>query len=235
LKRFVFLLSTSLCAAPIGNPASPTLIQEGVFIADTFWCQPRISFLENFTLDQQLCYSVPATSISSLGVITWSIRERLDLSIILGSGEQYFRIYKNNHFLEFRLNDGLIWYGESKLILLEIKDTILSVFGEAGGSNWMKGPAYIDERPQKEAHLKMRFWQAGVALTQQVGHFCPYIGIVILRSRWKITPHVLRLHQKHTAGPFLGCTIGNTSKFALNIEWRGMVENAYTVSGEIRF
>ena len=175
------------------------------------------------------------SSIATLGSLSWSIRERFDLSLILGSGENYFRLYKNNHFIELRPNDGLIWYGEGKLILLEVKDTILSIFGEAGGWDWMKGTSSIDARPQHHVDLKMRFWQAGVSLTQQIGFFSPYIGVAVLRSRWKITPQVLRLHQKYTAGPFLGCSLSNASKLSLNIEWRAMFENAFTVSGELRF
>jgi hypothetical protein len=33
----------------------------------------------------------------------------------------------------------------------------------------------------------------------------------------------------------LGCTFSTASQIALNIEWRGEIENAFTVSGEIRF
>ncbi len=239
----MLFFSTSLLAAPIGNPASPVLLQQGAFIPDTVWCQPRASFFEDFTFQQQLsCSSAQnssTSSVSSLGSVTWSIRERFDLSLILGSAENYFRIYQGNRLLEFRPSGGLVWYGEGKLILLEVKDTVLSIFGEAGGWNWMKGPAYINERPQKhDAHLQMRFWQAGIALTQQIGFFSPYLGVAVLRSRWKLTEassKVFRFHQKYTAGPFLGCTFSTASKIALNIEWRGEIENALTVSGEFRF
>lgn len=242
-KLFLLFFISAAYSAPIGNPASPTLIQEGLWIKDTVWCQPRVSFSEDITLNHQLSSSmaqnVSAASFATLGTLTWSIRERFDLSLILGSAENYLRLYQGTQLLEFRPSGGLIWYGEGKLILLEVKDTILSLFGEAGGWNWMKGAAYINERPQKhDAHLKMRFWQAGVALTQQIGLFSPYLGVVVLRSRWKMTEapsQVFRLHQKYTAGPFLGCTLSTTSKLALTIEWRDEIENAFTVSGELRF
>jgi hypothetical protein len=238
---FFFLFATSLFGAPVGNPASPVLLQQGLFIPDTIWCQPRASFFEDFTLPQLACSSaqnVSIRSVGSLGAVTWSIRERFDLSLLLGSGENYFRIYQGARLLEFRPSGGLIWYGEGKLILLEIKDTVLSLFGEAGGWSWMSGPAYIDAQPQPEhGHLQMRFWQTGVACTQQIGFFSPYLGIAVLRSRWKLTEasSVFRFHQKYTAGPFLGCTFSTASQIALNIEWRGEIENAFTVSGEIRF
>jgi len=235
-------LSFPAYSAPVTNPASPTLIQEGLFIADTFWCQPRASFSQDFTSTRQLhsssAHNITTSSYTSLASATWSIRERFDLSLILGSAENYFRMYQDNQLLEFRPSGGLIWYGEGKLILLEVRDTILSIFGEAGGWDWMSGPAYVNQRPQKnDANLKMRFWQAGVSLTQQIGLFSPYLGVAVLRSRWKLTEpsQTFRFHQKYTAGPLLGCALCTTSKISLNIEWRGMIENAYTVSGELRF
>jgi hypothetical protein len=241
--QLALLGSLPLFAAPIGNPASPTLIQQGVFIDDTVWCQPRASFLENFTLAQQLFSSSAQNTLmrstAMLGAVTWSIRERFDLSLVLGTGQNYFRLYKDSQLLEFRSSGGLVWYGEGKLILLEVKDTMLSIFGAAGGWDWMEGPAYRDAVPQMHnTHLKMRFWQAGVALTQQIGTFAPYFGVGVLRSRWKLTEtssQVFRLSQKYTAGPFLGCTFSAASQIALNIEWRGQIENAWTVSGEVRF
>ncbi len=244
MKTLYFLcFSLSLCAAPIGNPASPTLLQQGVFIADTTWCQPRVSFLEDFTQTQQLSCSSAHNSFAQfaleLGSLTWSIREKFDLSITLGGAQNYFRLYQENHLLEFYSGGGLVWYGEGKLILLEVKDTILSIFGEAGGWDWMDGPAYVDENPQgPDSHLKMRFWMAGAALTQQIGLFSPYLGIAVLRSRWKleeVSLETFHFSQKYTAGPFMGCTLSSGSQVALNIEWRAQIENAWTVSGEVRF
>jgi len=198
-KLLPFLaISVSSFGMPIGNPASPTILEQGFFIPDTVWCQPRVSYLFDHT-QVKFQNHTHRTSNAQLGALTWSIRERFDLSCVLGG--------------------NFIWYGEGKLILLEIKDAIFAIFGEAGGED--------------SSDVKMRFWEAGAAFTQRLGYFSPYLGIAAQQSRWKIE-HV-RLEQKHSLGPFLGCTLSNSKKISANVEWRGVIENSFTVSSEVRF
>lgn len=165
--------------------------------------------------------------------------ERLDLSLLLGSGQNTFQMMQGMKAISAQVSGGLIWYGEGKLILIEVQDTTLSVFGEAGGWDWMTGPFYQNDVPlASKGQLKMRFWEVGAALSQQIGLFSPYMGVVIMHSRWTMEQPFLGtfyFHQKYPVGPFLGCTLSRASKILLNIEWRGWIENALTLSGEIRF
>ncbi len=248
MKRLLLILSVwSLQAAPIGNPASPALLQDGLFIPDTVWCQPRASFLEDFLTCQKLSGSrhetpvnrIELDGISSLGSVTWSIKERLDLSFVGGSGSKKIHFSLSHVPYQYNFSGGLIWYGEAKLILIEVKDTTLSAYGEAGGWDWMSGPLKVDgEIVSRHADLLMRFWAVGATLSQKLGWFSPYSGVIVMRSRWKLDhTHIggFYLHQKYPVGPLLGCSFCNTSKILLNLEWRGWVENAITLSGEIRF
>lgn len=245
---FLILLTPFAFGAPIGNPASPSILQDGLCISDTFWCQPRVTFLGDFTSQRLfICTKGPASvqkifssAAAQLGMVTWSIRERFDCSLVLGSGQNRFCLYQGNHRVEFKPSGGLIWYGEAKLIILEILDTVLGGFAEAGGWDWMKGPLYENERPlNRRSHLQMRFWEFGMALTQRIGFFFPYGGAAVAKSRWKVTsfffPEPYRLEQKYTIGPFIGCSLSPTSKISLNAEWRGWIENAWTISCEARF
>lgn len=242
-SRFYFLFALKALAAPIGNPASSAILQEGLLISDTVWTQPRVGFFEDFTLNHRLVGSslknVSLEGTSIVGSLVWSMFERLDIALLLGSGQNTFRMMQGTKALETRVSGGLIWYGEGKLILLEVQDTTFSAFGEAGGWDWMTGPFYADDRPvASNAHLKMRFWETGVALSQQIGFFSPYLGVVVMHSRWKMdhtSLGILRFHQKYPVGPFLGCTLSKGVKILLNIEWRGWVENALALSGEVRF
>jgi hypothetical protein len=212
-------------AAPIGNPAAPALLEEGVFIPDTSWCEPKVSYLQDFTFNCKLSpHSAKCDSIAELGAITYSMFECLDLSLILGSGSNHLRV---NDEIEFRTNGGLIWYGEGKLVLMEMKNTAIGLFGEGGGYNWMKGAS---------SDLKMRFWSAGASITQRIGWFAPYLGVAVLHSRWKITraEETYRFLQQKPTGLFLGFTLGN-SKVGANAEWRVLMENALTLSLEMRF
>jgi hypothetical protein len=248
MRIFPFLFAVgALQAAPIGNPASPALLQEGLFIADTVWCQPRASFIEDFLMQKKLSGSrhyahvgnVKIKGTSSLGCASWSIRERFDLSFIAGSGSQTLRFSLDDQQYKARFQGGLIWYGEVKLIVIEVKDTTLSGYGEAGGWDWMSGPFQIEgEVVSRHSDLLMRFWTVGATLSQKIGIFNPYAGVAVMRSRWKFDEtHSggFLFHQKYPVGPLVGCSISNTSKFLLNVEWRGWIENAVSVSGEVRF
>jgi hypothetical protein len=244
---FLFLSAVGLFAAPIGNPASPALLQEGLWIPDTVWCQPRASYLADFTMKKRLSGSRHLSKIeegrisgnSSLGTLAWSIRERLDVAVTAGAGSNSFRFSLDGPSYEARYRNGLIWYGEAKLVVIEIKNTSICGFGEAGGWDWMSGRVTQDgELLAKRSHLLMRFWTAGAAVTQSIGWFTPYGGVIVMHSRWKLSHSTLGdvlLHQKYPVGPLFGCSIGNGSKALVNVEWRGWIENAVTVSAEIRF
>jgi hypothetical protein len=241
------LFSTSLFAAPVGNPASPSILQKGLFISDTRWCQPRASFAQDFTSQQLLTGSesknfVQKASLkgrSQLGTATWSIQERFDLSMTLGTSSNQFRFFELDQIREFQASSGLVWFGSAKLALIELKETSFSLFGQAGGWDWMKGPYSIQKRPViGEAALHLRFWQVGAAFSQRIGHFSPYMGIVVFESVWKVTmknEEIYRFSQTYDTGPIVGCTLSSASAFSLNVEWRGWFENAFNVSGEIRF
>jgi hypothetical protein len=233
-------------AAPVTNPASPGILEQGLFIPDTVWTQPRASFLEDFTTQERLHCTASPSSVqktfmsgnSQLGAVTWSIKERFDASLILGTSNNVFRLFEGAQLVEFHTSGGLVWYGEGKLILIEMKETSFSIFGEAGGWDWMSGPYFINDEPISNSNLKLRFWEAGAAFTQRIGFFTPYFGIAVLQSRWKMSSptHITyRFTQKHTTGPFLGCTLSTSSKVSLNVEWRGWFENSLNVAGEIRF
>ncbi len=246
MKRLLlFLASTSIFAAPVGNPAAPSIIQNGLFVPDTVWCQPRASFAEDFTFQQRLdCTESPSDvqktfmeGNAQLGTATWSMYERFDLSMTLGTSSNQFRLFEGAQLVEFQTSGGLVWFGDGKLILIEMKDTSFNLFGQAGGWDWMKGPYSIDAVPSEgNANLSMRFWQAGASFSQRMGYFSPYIGIVVFKSSWTVNADTTyRFIQAHDVGPVLGCTLSSTSILSLNVEWRGWFENACNVSGEIRF
>jgi hypothetical protein len=246
-KLCVLLAALPLFGAPIGNPTSPALLQEGLFIPDTVWCQPRASFAEDFLTSQQLCGSrhligvnnIQIHGYSSLGALTWSIAERFDLSVILGSCEQKMDLSIAQRDYKARYSGGLVWYGEAKLVLVEMKDTSICAYGEAGGWSWMNGTfADSQEILSRSAQLLMRFWSVGATLSQKFRFLCPYAGVIVMRSRWKMDQTGiggLYLHQRFPVGPVIGLSLSNASKILLNAEWRGWVENAFTVSSEVRF
>lgn len=204
----------------MGNPASPALLQRGLFIPDTTWCQPRSSLLGDWVLSHSLngtgVRKAHLSNTAAVGAVTWSIAERFDVSILLGEAQGHVKWVEKDQ----KFNSALVWGGAGKLILLEIKDTLLSAFGSAGGWN--------------ESHLKMRYWQVGAALTQHMKYVAPYIGVAVLRSRYTLENSAY-FHQRRPVGSFLGCSFTNGTNFSFNAEYRAIFENGVSLSGEVRF
>ena len=172
-------------------------------------------------------------------MVAWSIRERFNFQIELGSGQFHWRWKQQERNLTGQSDGGLIWGADAKLILLEIKDTSFAVDTQAGGWDWMEGPASTNGVALAgTTQSKLRFWQIGVAVTQKIALFSPYLGLAANRSRLKIS-HLSTgngtMHARHDLGPFVGCSICNGVKFLVNLEWRGWFEEGVALSGQIRF
>lgn len=93
-------------------------------------------------------------------------------------------------------------------------------------------------KPLHTQTYKCAFGKQDLLLYKEFVFFSPYIGAVVLRSRWKLTgkrTETFRFHQKYSVGPFLGCSISSPFQCLLNVEWRGWIENTWSVSGQIRF
>lgn len=239
----------SLFSAPIGNPSSPALLEEGFFISDQFWSNVQVGITGDYLWQKKLrtCHKAKAPRIhhaqiqgpSEVADLTWNIRERFNLQAHLGAGQCQWKWNQDNGMIHGQSHNGLLWSGSAKLIILEIQDTSLAFDGQAGGWDFMKGHSNLNGTPILGTNkLKLRFWQAGAALTQKIGLFAPYIGCLANQTRFKIShlsTGLAELHSQIVLGPFVGCTISNGSKFLLNIEWRGWFEEGLSLSGQFRF
>lgn len=202
-----------------------------------------MAFAEDWTFQQELVgkdAGRPSVhGFSQIFSVSWSILERADITASLGSGQNHYQWLIDSGAMEGKCSGGLVWYGQGKIILLEMFDTGVNLFGQAGGSNWMDGPASLNGAPlRKNASMKMRFWEVGGALSQKIGSFIPYAGAFICRSVWKFETHPFHtnyFHQQNPIGAVLGCSLSRGKSISLNLEWRGWNENSATLSGEIRW
>ena len=170
--------------------------------------------------------------ISQIGEIAWCIRERFLVQLELGSGEFHWK--QPDLDLSGKTENGLIWNGDAKLLIFEVKDTFVAIDGQAGGWDWMDGT--LKGSPQIDVNeTKLRYWQFGAAVTQKISFFFPYGGVVVNRTRFTIGSPKSEFHAKYTVGPFLGCSLTNGSKFFINLEWRGWFEEGLSLSGLVRF
>lgn len=236
-------------SAPIGNPSSPAILDEGFFIPDTFWSNIQAGFTEDCLLQKRLKVSHNSQTSdirkarmngnAQIGQIAWSIRDRFNLEAVLGSGQLFWNWTQKGQMIRGETDTGFVWTGSAKLVIFEVKDTSFAATAQVGGWDGMEGHLRFDGKPAADkAKIQLRYWQAGAALTQKIGLFAPYLGCIVNQTQFKVSrlkSGSARLEPQILAGPFLGCTLSSGSRLLLNIEWRGWFEQGLAVSGQIRF
>ncbi len=176
---------------------------------------------------------------SQIGTVAWSIRERFNLEADAGSGQFSWKWKEHGDMVSGETDRGFVWNGSARVVILEAKDTSLAAVGQAGGWDWFTSTVRFNGKAEDDkAKCKLRFWQAGAALSQKIGFFAPYLGWIVNQTKFKISRlsgSSARLESRVVSGPFLGCTLSKGSRLFLNIEWRGWFEEGLSVSGQIRF
>ncbi len=176
---------------------------------------------------------------SELGTFCWSIRERFNLQLMLGSGQFSCGWQQKDRNVIGSLSGGLLWGGDAKLIVFNARDTTFAVDAQAGGWDWMGGSSTTNGKPSGESVTSLlRYWQLGVALTQKISLFAPYLGFAVNRTRfkmWHLPTGTGRMHARHQLGPFGGCSISSGDRFLMGVEWRGWFEEGLSFSAQIRF
>lgn len=247
-KVFRFLLicaSSCLIAAPVGNTSAPSLLDEGIWIPDTSWYNFRIGFCSD-RVSTQLYHSskhqgIREASLKQFAYLisaTWNIRERFDLQGLLGWGAVHWKWKQNGLPIHGNARHGLYWMANAKLVLLQIKKSALGMDIKTGGWTSMSGHYRADDGSIGSSHFSTFFGQIATAFTQQIHWFYPYVGVVVLQENLKaskVLGHTIRLQTRKRSGPFGGVTFSNGSYFFLNVEGRGVIETAYSISCEIRF
>ena len=249
--RIVFLLFFfPLFSVPIGNPASPALLQKGFFISDTSFSNLQLGYTSDCLFQKRVqprnssrlfgLHKAQIEGISQIATIACNILERVNLQIELGSGQfDWYWKQQNNLFVSGQLSQGLIWNGNVKVVFFEVKDTLITADAHVGGWSWMTGHSFARGIPSSGINQStMHYWQLGAALVQRIHIFSPYLGIVANQTELKISDLDTGtgwLRSRHKMGAFGGCTLSTGSYFFLNLEWRGWFEQAFSVSGQFRF
>ena len=240
-KRLLFLLSfvCSLFAAPIGNPAAPSLLDTGMKIPDTAWWNLRFGLCEEIILEQK--YDAPERNQIKGAFVrgetqavsaTWNVRERFDLQALLGWGELRWQWRREGISEEGTANHGFYWNTAAKLIIFQIKGSVLSADVRGGGWHDFSGSFRVDHGEPQSGDFSSLFWQASLAFSQQVGCLCPYFGLALQQDSLSI--HSVRLTNQYNKGPFGGLSFTNGSYLFVNIEGCGWIETSCSFSCEIR-
>ena len=226
------------------------MLQRGFFISDTNFSNPQLGYTGDWLFQKRFqprsasrsfgLHNAQLQGASQVGNITWNIFERINLQVELGSGQFEWQ-WKQDPSLFFsgKIADGFICNGSVKAIFFEVKETSIAADAHVGGWNGMRGEGIVGGIPIKRTvHSKMHYWQLGVAVTQKISIFSPYLGIVSNQTELKISrlsTGTGRLRSRHKMGAFGGCTLSSGSYFFLNLEWRCWFEHAFSLAGQLRF
>lgn len=255
---FLLMTSSYLLAAPIGNPSSPDIIEEGFVISPAAGASIRVGYEGNFVSDERLRqYREGKGRVDTFqqdvnsGTLTLNILNRIDFYGVLGASRiQADWRFENNNVetrIETETNYRLAWAAGTNILLLTWGNTSLG----AGGRYSFTKPSISwltsNGAPVSNVNTDIKFkeWQGDLGFSHKIDIFMPYIGVKYTNAKAKIidaqTPisnsgdSSNYMKRKYHVGVYLGCTISNAKLFMLNLEARLIDEEAVTIAGDIRF
>ena len=252
------LFAVFLQAAPVGNGASPALIQEGFLIPSSYWVDFRIGYEGDFVGDGRMEQIEESSGrvdtfqqYTNAATLTLNFLDRLDLFGVLGSS-RVCADWRFNHAstitrIELETLYRTLWAVGSRGILLEWGKVFLGLGGRYSYCNYKPSWMTSNGVPQSVlgSRLIWRQWQLDLDLSYQIDLFTPYFGIKYSNAHAKLGSFPVSIanngsgnghfENKTPVGIVIGCSISNGKYFLLNIEGRLIDEDAVTISGDLRF
>lgn len=253
------VVANMLFTLPSGNPSSPHIIEEGLFISPASWVNCRVGYEGNFVSNRRMKKSDINNPIDhfemdmNAGFFTLNIQNRLDLYAIVGEArmQSYWRFIETNQIfsrIEFETKYRLGWAGGARAVFFDWGKLSLGLQGRYLTSKpkilWMTkngSPLEFDR-----AKCCFSEWQMDLGFAYHADLFFPYLGVKYSNAKAKISKisttaiaegdsHYLRMKSKRKVGMLIGCGISNGKYFLLNIESRILDEDAASVTGEFHF
>ena len=260
VSQFCFIFSF-ICgfAAPIGNPATPKMLDVGFFIPKEVWVNIRSGYLGDFVfygpMQQKFSNNQSVdkyTQMVNSGSITLNVLERLDLYGTVGATDlnyawRFQSLADLTKFVQAQTESSLQWSIGMRALLYSYKKFDLGI----GASYAQSSPSlrYLTINganvPLQGSSVNFEAWQASAAFSYSIDIFTPYIGANYLHVQNKIFVENVaianqgnmhnEIENQIPVGLYLGCTLSSSKYFFLNLEARLISEEAVSVSGEFRF
>lgn len=252
------LMSRALFCAPVGDPAFPQLITEGLFIPCYSWVDLRLGYEGDFIGDARMNQYEGGsgrvdnyTMNTNSGTVTLNFIDRLDAYGVFGSSRtcadwRFSRADTVNR-MQIETKYRFLWAVGARGILYEWGCTILGLGGRYSRTTTPISWAALNGAPisSSHAHLRWRVWQIDLDLAHKMDLFVPYVGIKYSNAKAKvegfseaIANHslgLLNMENRSPVGVIVGCTLTTGKYFMLNVEGRLIDEEALTLSGDFRF
>jgi hypothetical protein len=265
MRKFLFLLlsSTSLFAAPVGNPCGPGLMQSGLLIANP-WIKVTTGYLADYVSNMPLKMTSggsadfnPDESFKHFGLhsqmATFSIvlLQRLETYALLGGSKEHLKWHEEPHtplyeaLFDFQSSYHFSWAVGARVVLLQWGQTFFSIDGSyfAVPSSPKSFFKFLNRLhlplDQEKQQFRLREWQAGAGLSSKFWIFTPYAGMKYFQAKLHVQSGpdttALNYRNKERLGYFFGLTLSLTSKFLVTGERRLHDEFAYMFSTQAVF
>lgn len=262
MKLFALLVGLlgSLCAAPIGNPSFPSIVQKGLFVSRNETMDLRAGYEGDFVIDgnvQQYDWGQGDVDTykqwNNSASLTINAINRLDLYAILGASNTKanwrFENPSNRAITRITLetDTDFLWAAGARALLCEWFNTALGMGGRYSScmSHSHSFASNGVNTSQSGAEIEFKEWQINMDVSYRIHVFIPYIGAKYLNAKTRLKGFTVPISASLTGnnsfkngspvGVYLGCTLSSGCYFMFNIEGRLIDEDAITVSGEFRF
>ena len=239
--------------AAVGNPAGPSMLQEGFAVADdvfinlkfgvenTYINNEKLKFRQKF---ENLDFKKPITSgFSAVGSFALNIKERLELYGKAGILRFAFDFQREAIRYQALGKNGLFLQGGGRAVIFEVKDLSLGADVRYLVTEAQAQSLTLNGAAAQPGALKFYFkgWQLGAGISYQTEILCPFIGVVYRFARLKMKhasffpEEAIQMGQRHRGGMYLGATVSSHDTFLLEIELRLINEKSATATGVWRF
>lgn len=255
MRWFFLLLTAPLCAAYIGNPGSPAIMNTGLFSSHNPLIKGTTGYIADYTSNKRYEAEGDAGSFdpndafrkfaihSQLASFSVIVLERLELFGTVGGSKERTKEYDQTSLpfvTDFTSTYQFSWSTGAKAILVQWGQTYLGAdftyfaIPESPKAffkflNRLNLP--LDLTKQKTSLTE---WQASLGLASRIFFITPYAGATYQQSKLHIEsgPQVgsLNYTNKYKIGFFYGLTLSLSGRFHLNFERRMRDEFSYTFS-----
>jgi hypothetical protein len=260
---FFFFFAPALFASPVGNPASPGLMQAGLFSSCNPWIKVTTGYLADYVSNMPLSFSNGSAEFdpgetfkhfglnSQMASFSLVLLQRLETYALFGGSKEHLKWHEEpqtslySALFDFQSNYHFSWATGLRIILLQWGQTFFSCDGSyfAIPSSQKSFFKFLNRLhlplDQEKQHFNLREWQAGAALSSRFWIFTPYGGFKYLHTKLHIQsgPESSSLNYRNSRkiGYYYGLTISLTSKFLITGERRLRDEFAYMFSTQAVF
>lgn len=252
---FAFLLWSPLFALYMGNPAAPTVIDEGFFFSKENWFAVKVGYQRDWLFDRNMKVVARGSgrmdnfeALSDQGVLTFNIIDHIEVYGSAGATRFYAANRPTSGVRhEFQTYDQFTWGVGARGTFYEWKGLSFGLdatYQQAHPAiKWLTVNG-TPVNPDAGSKLVYSEWQIGLGAAYQVDIFFPYLAVKYSNATGHfeyLPPGFLnegrqfKLKNRRKFGLALGTTLSTGSRLAANVEVRLIDEQAITLAAELEF